>query len=157
MLLVAADHLGEPVVLEAIKRAYAEKGIQARILCESEIVGISRDDALKIHGAKGQIPVTKEFGFGYFETEQSDDWSVNWFKKQQPDVAAKLFPAFAKDAANKVAKLQGLGKALAAYMDKHPEIDTVYYGRGGRQNRARQLAAHREKFRGILFSTITTS
>ena len=148
VLLVAADHLGEQIVLEAIKRAYAEKNIQARVMYESEIVGISRDDALKIHGAKGQIPTTKEFGFGYFEAEQSGDWSVNWFKKQQPDVAAKLFPTFAKDTADKVAKLQGLGKALAAYLDKHPEIDTVYYGRGGRQNRARQLGAHREKFRG---------
>lgn len=56
VLLVAADHLGEQLVLEAIKRAYAEEGIQACILYESEIVGISRDDALKIHGAKGLIP-----------------------------------------------------------------------------------------------------
>ena len=148
VLLIAADHLGEALILEAIKRAYAEKGIQARILFESDIVGISRDDALKVHGVKGQIPATKEFGFGYFEAEQSGHWSVNWFKKQQPELASKLFPELPKDLADKTTKLQGLGKALAAYLDKHPEMDTVYYGRGGRQNRARQLGPHREKFRG---------
>ena len=149
-LLVAADHLGEPIVMEAIKRAYAEKGIQARILFESELVGIGREEALVIHRAKGRMAVTKEYGFGYFEAGQAGEWGINWFKKQRPEVAAKLFPEFSKELAEKAEKLSGngLGNAVAGYLDKHPEINTVYYGRGGRQNRARRLGGHRDKFRG---------
>ena len=150
VLLVATDHLGEALVLEAIKRAYAEKGIQAQTVSESELSGISREDALQIHRAKGMMPVTKEYGFGYFEGEQSGEWAINWFKKQRPDIAGKLFPELPRDLADKAAKLtgSGIGKALSAYLDKHPEINAVFYGRGGRQNRSRRLGAHREKFRG---------
>jgi hypothetical protein len=149
-LLIAADHLGEPLVMEAIKRAYAEKGIKAQVLFESELSGISREEAIAVHKAKGMMPVTKEYGFGYFEGEQSGDWAINWFKKQRPEVAAKLFPALPKELAEKAEKLRGsgLGKALVAHLDKHPEINVVFYGRGGRQNHARRLGVHREKFRG---------
>jgi hypothetical protein len=150
VLLIASDHLGEPIVIEAMKRAYAEKGIQAQILFESELAGISREEALQIHRAKGTMPVTKEYGFGYFEGGQAGDWGINWFKKQRPEIAAKLFPEFSKELAEKAEKLSGdgLGKTVSAYLDKHPEISAVFYGRGGRQNRARRLGNHREKFRG---------
>lgn len=64
---------------------------------------------------------------------------------------------FAKDTADKAAKLQGLGKALAAYMDKHPEIDTVYYGRADGKTARANWARIEKSFAAILFSTITTS
>ncbi|MGH9894392.1 MAG: hypothetical protein ACREA0_20890, partial [bacterium] len=150
VVLVASDHLGEPIVLEAVKRAFIEKGIQARILFESELAGVTREEALAIHRAKGTMPVTKEYGFGYFEAGQSGDWGIDWFKKQRPEIAAKLFPELPKELAEKAEKLSGngLGKAMVAYLDKHPEVNVVFYGRGGRQNRARHLGPHREKFRG---------
>ncbi|HEY3303463.1 MAG TPA: hypothetical protein VGL70_08010 [Candidatus Binatia bacterium] len=149
-LLLAADHLGEPIIMEAIKRAFAERGIQAQVMFESELAGVSRDEARAIHGAKGRMPITKEYGFGYFEAGQAGEWGINWFKKHHPEVAAKLFPDLPKELAEKAEKLGGnrLGSAVAAYIEKHPEIDVVFYGRGGRQNHARRLGKYRDKFRG---------
>lgn len=146
LLLVATDHVAEPMVLEAIRRAYGERGVKARIMKEHELRGLTLEEALAIR--KATVWYTSEQG--YFEADFSGNWSIEWLKKIRPELHAKLFPEIKLPEAltRKDREVPSLTKALIKYLDENPGIDAVYFARGGRQRRARELEHHREKMYG---------
>lgn len=146
VLLVATDHVAEPMVLEAVRRAYAERGVTARIMKEHELRGLTLEESLAIR--KAEVWYTSEQG--YFEADFTGTWPIEWFKKSRPDLYAKLFPEikYSEALAKKVKETPAIAKAIIKYLDEHPEINVVYFTRGGRQRRARELEHHREKMYG---------
>src|SRR5262245_53129150 len=46
-VLIVTDSVAEDIVMQAIKRAYEERGVKAQIVPEYELVGISKEEARK--------------------------------------------------------------------------------------------------------------
>src|SRR5262245_29723375 len=46
-VLIVTDSIAEDMVMQAIKRAYEERGVKAQIVPEYELVGVNRDEARK--------------------------------------------------------------------------------------------------------------
>jgi hypothetical protein len=77
-----------------------------------------------------------------------------WLQTKNPALYDKLFPkAEQLTAAQKAieAKLEGpaVGKALAAWLDKHPDVKGVFWGEGGSSYLRRYMHPHEEKLLGL--------
>jgi hypothetical protein len=144
------------VVLQAIKRAYEERGVKVLFVPEYEAVGVSRDDALK--AAKANRWFTSEHG--YMEahrwiTQQFPDAEApkKWLRETRPDLYKAMFergdavPDNLKEVAKKLGQ-NSVGDALAKHFDQHPEVKAIFWRRGGRPNTQRALKHHGDKFFG---------
>ena len=46
-VLIVTDSVAEDLIMQAIKRAYEERGVKVQIVPEYELVGVSKDEARK--------------------------------------------------------------------------------------------------------------
>lgn len=125
------EPIADDVVLQAIVRAYKERGVEARIIPEHELAGVGRDDVLK--AIKANKWYTSELGYMEIKpwiTQRFSDPEVpkKWLRERRPDIYKAMF---SKDdevitAAHKeiFAKLgqRNMGSLVEKYLDAHPEI-----------------------------------
>jgi hypothetical protein len=146
----------EDMALQAIQQALKERGVKAVLLPEYEFAGVTKQDALDLQ--KALPDHTAEDGeetAGWIEgTFPDPDGVKKWLKAQRPDLYAQIFPpqtelsAHLKEVRD---KFRGpvVGKALGAYLEKHPEMSGIYWGKGGSSYLRRYLHPHEEKLLGL--------
>ncbi len=147
----------EDLAIQALQKALGDRGVKAVLVPEYELVGVSKRESLALR--KAMESGTAENGYletaGWIEsTFPNPDGVKQWLKGKNPDLYNQLFPP-SKDLPPNLkaarAKLMGpsVGKALSAYLDKHPEISGVFWGKGGSSYLRRYMHPHEAKFLGL--------
>ncbi len=147
----------EDMVVEAIKRALEERGVKVHILPDYQLVGVSRQDALALRKARRSY--TSEQGFmeaaEWIDNQFPDPGPVKkWLKERRPDIYDQIFPkarelsVHLKEVWEKL-KRDSVGKAIREYLEKHPEVRGVFWGKGGGTGLRRALHPLQSKFLGI--------
>jgi len=160
-LLLVPDVFAERLPLEAVKRALEERGIKVIIKTEAEMVGVTPEDAAKYHKLV-LIPSAKE-GFLEARNYWINDYprvfahpevAMEWLRKRRPDLYDALYPREQrvspefKATAEKM-NMNGIGAAIRDYLDKHPEVSGVYWGKSGGGFYGRYLGPQHGKFAGL--------
>jgi hypothetical protein len=156
-IAIVASVTAEELILEAFKRALAERNVQAIVLYDYELVGVSRDEALALRRARQSY--TSEQGYmeaaTWIETQFPDPEAVKqWMKGRRPDLYAALFPP-ARELPARLkevrTRLQGesVGAAIRRYLEKHPTVRGVFWGKGGSTSLRRYLHPLEARFLGL--------
>jgi hypothetical protein len=154
---LVTEPIADDTVLQAIVRAYKERGVEARIIPEHELAGVNREEVLK--AIKANKWYTSELGFMEIKpwiTQRFADPEVpkKWLRERRPDIYKAMFlrddevitPAH-KEMFNKLAQ-RNMGAVLEKYLDAHPEIKGVFWRRGGRPNTRKAMGKQGEKLLG---------
>lgn len=155
-VLIVTDSTADATVMQAIKRAYEERGVKVQLVPEYDLVAVSAAEARKAKEATRDY--TSEHG--YMEAERwinsrfaDPDVPKKWLKERRPDLYKALFeketliPPQLKATADKLTR-KGLTDGLIKYLDNHPEVNAVFFRRGGRTATSRTLGQHAKKFFG---------
>ena len=154
--LIVTDATAEEIVMQAIKRAYEERGVKIEIVPEYELVGVKQEEARKARELTRGY--TSEQGYmearRWIEGPFADpEVPKKWLKERRPDLYKALFEyetkitASSKAAAEKLSR-KSLSEGLVKYLDSHPEINAVFFQRGGRTAASRVMQHHSSKFYG---------
>ena len=154
--LIVVEPAAEEVVMQAIKRAYEERGVKVQLVPEHELAGVSKEEARMAKEATRDYTSEQ----GYMEAERwissrFDDPEVpkKWLRERKPDLYKALFdkkaqaPKNLQAIAEKLSR-KGLSQALVKYLDSHPEVNAVFFQRGGRTSTSRVMGQHSSKFFG---------
>ena len=154
---LVTEAVADDTVLQAIVRAYKERGVEVRIIPEYELAGVSREEVLK--AIKANKWYTSELGYMEIKpwiTQRFADPEVpkKWLKERRPDIYKAMFsrddevitPAH-KEIFGKLAQ-RNMGALLDKYLDAHPEIKGVFWRRGGRPNTRKAMGKQGEKLLG---------
>ncbi|OFV96187.1 MAG: hypothetical protein A3F68_04995 [Acidobacteria bacterium RIFCSPLOWO2_12_FULL_54_10] len=125
------EHQQDMAVWEAVKQAWAERGVKAFAVRAWELPGMTETDFNQ--WAKSNLIYGKEGWkeLGYFE----------------PDYI-QFFSADVQKTFGKPLSLYFLLKNVESYLDKHPEIERYFMGIGGRGNTRSAAGKHQNKFVG---------
>jgi hypothetical protein len=154
--LIVSETKADPLIMQAIKRAFEERGVKAYIVGENELLGIHKDDALKAlqssHWYTGEQ--------GYMEVRHwLDDLFIDpdvpkkWLKERRPDLYNAVY-AKGEEAPQKERELAkqfsspSVAEAIVKFLDQHSDVKAVFWRRGGRPRTARLLKQHSAKFYG---------
>jgi hypothetical protein len=156
LIALITEPVADESVLQAIVRAYKERGVEARIVPEHELAGVDREEAVKAIRANKWF--TSELGYMEIRpwiTQRFADPEVpkKWLRERRPDIYKQMFgrdeevPAAQKEIFRKLSQ-PVMGELLAKYLDQHPEIKGVFWRRGGRPNTRKAMKHQGEKMLG---------
>ncbi|HKA32331.1 MAG TPA: hypothetical protein VKH64_03905 [Candidatus Binatia bacterium] len=146
----------DEMVLQAIKRAYEERGVKIQMIPESQLLGVTKEEALK--AVKALRWFTSEQG--YMEAHR---WILNafsdpsvpkkWIKEKRPDLYKAMFEkeeTLSQEQVDLARKFGGrnVAQVIVKYLDQHKEVDAVFWRRGGRTNTRRQIEPYHNKLYG---------
>jgi hypothetical protein len=132
--LIVAEVKADPMVMQAIKRAYEERGVRAHIVSEHELLEVHKEDAVKA------ISATRWFTSeqGYMEIRHwLDDLFVEpdvprkWLKERRPDLYTAIYskveevPQKQRDLAKQFDS-PNVAERIVKYLDQHPDIKAVF-------------------------------
>ena len=153
---IVTEVVADDTVMQAIKRAYEERGVKVVILAEHELAGVNREDALKAVAANRWFTSEK----GYMEirpwiTQRFADPEVpkKGLRERRPDIYKAMFshdeevPESYREIARKLGQ-RNIGELLAKYLDEHPDVYGIFWRRGGRPNTKKNLKHQGEKMLG---------
>jgi hypothetical protein len=133
--LIVTEVHADAMVLQAIKRAFEERGVKVYIVSENELLGVNREDALKAIAASRWFTSEK----GYMEVRRwLDELFIDpevpkkWLKERRLDlynaVYAKGEEAPQKD--RELAKQFGgpnVAESIIKFLDQHPDVKAVFW------------------------------
>jgi hypothetical protein len=147
----------EDLIVEGVKKAMEERGVHVNLLHEYEAVGVSHGDALELR--RLQRTYTAEQGYmeatTWVETNFPDQEAVKtWLRERRPDLADQLFPKsreLSPHMREVREKLRGdsIGKGLQAYLQKHPDVRGIFWGKGGGTFLRRFMHPMENRFLGL--------
>lgn len=142
------------MVVEAVRRAMEERGVNAIVKRDDEMAGIGREEAEAYR--KSRRTYTSEQGFmeaaAWVEQNFPDPVKAKaWLKERRPDLYDDLFPASREmtPAERSIyGALQGesVGRAILEFLDENPRVRDVYWGTGGSTSLRRYLRPAEDKF-----------
>lgn len=126
----------DDMMIEALKRAYEERGVKVQIVPEYKLVGVSREDALEAQKATRWW--TAEHGYmevkRWIEQAFADpEAAKRWLRERRPELYEAMYPKRGLSERVRVTAEQTkrIPEALSKYLDEHPEVDAVWWRRGG--------------------------
>lgn len=154
---VVSNTESQDVFIEALRRAYAERGVTMLNAPEYTLVGLSRAEAEEV------VKATREFtgkdGAAGELRRWIDDRFRNpeepraWLKEKMPVDYAAIYPEKprpdARLAAN-IAKMRrnNVADGIRKYLEAHPEVRGVFWGTGGTTGRRRSLHPLESRYLG---------
>lgn len=154
MIVVPWD--ADPVVQEAVVRAYQERKIKAHVKFEHDLAGIQRADMVAISKAESVMQIgdgQQELNFFFDLTGQVADPEAgrDWLRKRDPELYKATWPK--ADYSPRLAKIADnysklVEKSIQQYLTDNPGISKVFMGLGARNKTRRILGAHADKFYG---------
>jgi hypothetical protein len=152
-VLIVTTFDSEPMVQEAIIKAFQERGIKATILYQHDVLGVPKDDLAAIKKAENVFDATdaqQEFREWFFRGIYDVDKARAWFKQQDAELYAVTFPeiTYPEPRLQELSRVKSANEAsnLIKYLDEHPQINKVFWGQGGRPRHRLALKHHGEKF-----------
>ena len=156
-IMIVTDTTAEDLVVEAIVRALAERGVHADIVPNYSLVGVSKEDAKQIR-LKTEIRSAEE-GFmeaKYYWIERvftHPEAPREWLRQKNRGLYDALYPQ--RDEMTPALQVQwkkltneSVGAAVRDYLQQHPKIKGVYWGHPGGAFYARTMAPLEGKYLG---------
>jgi hypothetical protein len=156
IVLIPLPHHADPLVQEAIKRAFTARRVEVRLLYEHDLAGISREDLEAIDKVENVFKAGDgQQELNYLRTTGAfDDWdnAVAWTREKDPELADATWPRFKYPNE----RLEHLAKnypslvnaAVVKYLDDHPEVNKVFWRTGGRPFAMHALKHHATRMVG---------
>src|SRR5919106_5865363 len=154
--LIVTEVGADPMVMQAIKRAYEERGVKIHILSEHELLNLNKEEALK--AIKATRWYTSEQGYMEIRHWLDDlfiepDVPRKWLKERRPDLYNAVYSKVDEVPQKQrelVKQFDGpnVAERIIKHLDQHPDIKAVFWRRGGRPRTARLLKEHSSKFFG---------
>jgi hypothetical protein len=161
-LLLVPDVTAEPLPLEAVRRALIERGINVVIKTEAEMVGLTDSDGETYRKAtvipsaqKGYLEARNYWISDYPRVFAHPEIAKKWLKDRRPDLYDALYPKdqeLSPELKDKMS-MRNIGAAIRDYLDKHPEVSGVYWGKEGGGFYFRYLAPQQAKHKGFTIFT----
>ncbi len=158
-VLIVTEITSEEILLQAIKKAYEERGVKVQYLPSYEAAGASKKDASELHhylsaAAEGHLGL-KEAN-AWFEMWDPKQVITDWLKERRPDLYQALYgdedlPGRLKEIDEKAGDRTGrenIAKGIIRYLDAHPEVNALFWGKGGRSFHFRLLGHQAKKYYG---------
>ncbi len=147
----------EDMILEAIKRAAAERNVTVVFKPDYELVGLTKEKAREFRKLRQSF--TAEAGYmeasNWVEMQFPEPDKVkSWLKSERPDVYDALYPKARnmspemKDIWERM-KQNSVGAAIQKYLKANPKIRGVFWGKGGGPGLMRALYPMDKKFMGF--------
>ncbi|MPY90908.1 MAG: hypothetical protein GEU99_23710 [Luteitalea sp.] len=156
-VLFVASSTAEDMVVDAVTKAMEERGVTVVVKRDYEMVGIPRDQAVAYQEARRTY--TSEQGYmeaaNWVERNFPDPAEAKaWLKERRPDLYDELFPASREMTPEQrviYEQMRGenVGRAIREYLEQHPTIRGVYWGKGGSTSLRRYLRPAEAKFLGL--------
>lgn len=113
---------------------------------------MKREEALELRKATRTYTSEK----GYMEAARwvsriPDFAGREWLKERRPDLYEKVFPngrEIFKNLRNMQAKLRNVGPEIRLYLEEHPNIRGVFWGKGGTTSLRKALYPLQDKYLG---------
>lgn len=147
----------EDMIVQAVTKAMEERGVKVNIVHDYELVGVPKDQAAQFQKIRHSF--TAEDGYmeaaGWIESVFPDpDKAKEWLKQQRPDLYNTLFPAsrnLSPELKEVQEKMRGdhIGPAIVTYLNQHPEVRGVFWGKGGGTTLRRLMHPLENKFLGL--------
>jgi hypothetical protein len=160
-IVLVATISSEDMALQAITQALNERGVKVTVLKNYELVGVSKQDALELKKETYDVTnaddkVGENFGEArnWFMALPNPEKAKAWLKARNPALYAKAFPPTRElsphlDEVRMKLRGQEVGPALSKWLDKHPEIDGVFWGKGGSSYERRYIHPYEAKMIGL--------
>ncbi len=156
IVFIPLPHHADPMVTEAVTRAFNERRVEVRFIFEYELAGISKEDLETIQEIKnvfkagdGQQELNYLRTTGAFENW---DAAVAWTREKDPELADATWPQFEypNDRLANLAKNYPslVNAAVVQYLDDHPEVNKIFWRTGGRPFAMHALKHHATKMVG---------
>ncbi|HXH06035.1 MAG TPA: hypothetical protein VNI83_05520 [Vicinamibacterales bacterium] len=155
LFVVSTD--AEDLIVNAIVKAMEERGVTVIVRRDYEMAGVPRDEALAYRKARRSY--TSEQGYmeaaNWIEANFPDpDKAKGWLRQQRPDLYAKLFPPEREMTPRQreiYERMRGeqIGRRIREYLEQHPRIRGVFWGKGGSTSLRRYLRPLESKFLGL--------
>jgi hypothetical protein len=157
IVLIVVPYDADRLIQAAIIKAYETRNIEARILYENDLMGISLEDMQRLSDAKDIFKAgdgQQESGEWFEMLGNWPDFEVykNWVKEQDPVYYAATWPElqYTEKALEALAKnfIASAADAVVNYLDEHPEINRVYYQKASRSLTKSSLRHHGDIYMG---------
>lgn len=156
-VMIVTDTTADVLIVEAVRRALADRGVKSVFVPNYTLVGASKADAEAIR-QKTEIRSPQE-GFmeaKYYWIERvfaNPEAPKQWLKRRRPDLYNALYPKRDELSPQLYAEWKKLsnesvGAAVRDYLTKHPKINGVYWGHPGGAFYARTMAPLEAKYMG---------
>jgi hypothetical protein len=153
---IFTEPMAEDMILQAIRRAYEERGVKVQIVPEHQLLGVSKEEAMK--AVKANRWFTSEQGYMEVRAwllQRFGDAEVpkKWLKDRRPDLYKAVFQR-EDDSAQELIDLgrrfggRSVGEAIVKYLDQHKEVNAIFWRRGGRTVTRKSIEPHGSKFYG---------
>jgi hypothetical protein len=153
---IFTEPTAEDMILQAIKRAYEERGVKIQIVPEYQLLGVSKEEAMK--AVKANRWFTSEQGYMEMRAwilQRFGDAEVpkKWLKERRPDLYKAVFQR-EDDSAQELIDLgrrfggKSVADAIIKYLDQHKDVNAVFWRRGGRTVTRKAIEPHGSKFYG---------
>jgi hypothetical protein len=153
---IFTEPTSEDMIMQAIKRAYEERGVKVQIVPEYQLLGVSKEEALK--AVKANRWFTSEQGYMEVRAwilQRFGDAEVpkKWLKERRPDLYKAVFQR-EDDSAPDLIDLgrrfggKSVGDAIVKYLDQHKEVNAIFWRRGGRTVTRKSIEPHGNKYFG---------
>ncbi|HET8564416.1 MAG TPA: hypothetical protein VFM35_11130, partial [Candidatus Binatia bacterium] len=154
---IFSEPTAEEMILQAIKRAYEERGVKVQMVPEHQLLSVSREEALK--AVKANRWFTSEHGYMEARSwilQRFGDAEVpkRWLKERRPDLYKAVFQKEEEETSPDLVELgrkfggKSVAEAIIKYLDQHKEVNTVFWRRGGRTVTRKSIEPHGSKFYG---------
>jgi hypothetical protein len=154
---IITEPAAEDMVIQAIRRAYEERGVKVQVVPEHQLLGVTKEEALR--AVKAADWYTSEQGYmeahrwvtGRFADPEAPK---KWLKERRPDLYKAMFQKEEEGVAKDLMELgnkfgnRTTAQAIVKYLDQHPEVNVMFWRRGGRTATRRALEPHGSKFYG---------
>ena len=155
IVLIVVPYDADPMVQEAVTRAFKERGVEARILYENDLAKVKKEDVAALTKAKQVFDATdgqQEFRRWFFRSINDKKKARNWFKQQDKALHDVTFPKidYPNDRIKKLNRSYSktVRKAIIKYLDDNAEVNKVFWRTGGRTRTRKSLKHHGRKFVG---------
>lgn len=161
-VLIAPGLSADPMVVEAVVRALAERKVKANVKYTYELLGQTREQFERQQ--RGPQKGQRIADAGIY---QASDWITGqfpnpdepkaWLKQRRPDLYAELFPAESAGASGSgeptgalsfAQEMAAVGAAIQVYMKQNPHVRGVFWHTAGGTGLRRALYPMQEKFLG---------
>jgi hypothetical protein len=147
----------QEIFVDALRRAYAERGVTLRDVPDFSLVGLTRADAEEV------LKRTREFTGKDGAAGELRRWIENrfpdpsepraWLKERMPEDYAAIYPEKPKPDARLADNIKKMRRANIAggirkYLEEHPEVRGVFWGTGGTTGRRRSLHPLESRYLG---------
>ena len=156
-IAIFTEPAADEMILQAIKRAYEERGVKCQIVPEHVLLGVSKEEALK--AVKASHWYTSEEG--YMEAHRwitqrfpNPDVPKKWLRERRPDLYKAMFQKEEEGVSPELVELgkkfggKNVAEAIIKYLDQHKEVNVIFWRHGGRTVTRKSLEPHGSKFYG---------